>query len=397
MKKKIFRTACSFLILALHVMMFGAVQESETLVSTQYAPHWAGLKAVLYSVGIFVGLMHPFLTNMIGQRRVLTAGLLCDALGFVCFLLNYYEFTSFSILFLYLGALCFGLGILSVFNCLIIYIIWDYPKYTVMAITALFAFGNIGFLFDTVLQELTHFFKQDIQIFLLLTALLVFFAVVSSILYEEPPYPRQLKHLRSGTLLWKELHIRLFFFLVATICYSLTEGIFNFWGLTNLQTSGMIFDKPLAVFWLGMVLGQFFLLIPLAYGSPYKILFGKVGIIVVALLLFPFQKDISTIYFCFLLGGLGCAGIFPIILSLLEEELIHVALVSRHEAFLPFIDTAISVITCGYLLGGGIVDFWTGPFNQAPRTYPFFIGAFCILACCFIMAYLNHTRLKKRS
>ena len=380
----------------LHALLFGAVQNSETLVSTQAGEHWAVLKLILYSVGVGVSFMHPWLTNRLGLRRVLTLGLLFDAMGFLCFLIyHFWYYPSLSYLFTYLGAIFFGAGALSVLNCLIIYIIWDYPKNTILGITALIAFANIGFFFDIILGSIIDLFHYQTELFLFLIALLLFFNATASIIYDDPPYPHEAKKLRSGTLLWKEMHYRLFLFLLAIILYALTESTFSFWGETLLESKAINFVIPIANFWIGMIVGQFFLLIPLAYGNPYKILFGKVAMIILALLVLPFEDHTSPLSFSFLLGGLGCAGIFPILLALLEVELIQVSLVSGYYDYLPLIDTGISVMTAGYLFGIAIIDFWTGPFYHKMLHLPFFCGAIFILLACALLAYLNKTRITK--
>lgn len=395
MKKKILRTACSFLMITLHAMLFGAVQNSETLVSTQKAEHWELLKGLLYVVGISLSFLHPYLTNRLGLRRILTLGLLADALGFLCFVIQLFWYSPYAFILPFLGAVFFGAGSLSVLNCLIIYIIWDYPKNTVMGITALIAFANIGFFLDIVLGSIVNLFEHQTELFLFLIALLLFFTAIVSIIYEDPPYPEKVKHLRSGTLLWKEMHQRLFLFLLAVILYGATEATFNFWGGTFLENRALDFEIPISFFWIAMVLGQFFLLIPLSYGSPYKILFGKVGIVVLALLILPHQSHHTPINFSFFLGGLGCSGIFPILLALLEVELIHISLISRYNDYLPLIDTAISIMTAGYLFGIAFIDFWTGPFFHPNTHLPFTIGAGFILICCGLLAYLHRTRLIK--
>lgn len=380
-------------MITLHAMLFGCVQNSETLVSTQIAEHWIELKGILYTVAIIVSFLHPFLTNKFGLRRILTLSLLSDAMGFICFLIQHFWYSPFAFIFPYLGVAFFGAAALSVLNCLLIYIIWDYPKKTVMGITALIAFANIGFFLDLLIAGIKNIHLYQTELFLLLIALLLFFTATSSLIYDEPPYSKDIKSLRSGSLLWKEMHQRLFLFLLAIIFYSATEATFNFWGEAFLESLAISFLIPLALFWIGMIAGQFFLLIPLSYGDPYKILFGKVSIVVIALIMIPFLKAHGHLNSSFLLGGLGCAGIFPILLSLLEAELIHIALISRYNDYIPLIDTAISIMTAGYLFGVAVIDFWTGPFFHKNFQVPFFLAVVLILSSCGMLAYLNKTRV----
>jgi hypothetical protein len=91
-------------MITLHAMLFGAVQNSETLVSTQKAEHWELLKGLLYVVGISLSFLHPYLTNRLGLRRILTLGLLADALGFLCFVIQLFWYSPYAFILPFLGA-----------------------------------------------------------------------------------------------------------------------------------------------------------------------------------------------------------------------------------------------------------------------------------------------------
>jgi hypothetical protein len=116
-----------------------------------------------------------------------------------------------------------------------------------------------------------------------------------------------------------------------------------------------------------MMLGQLILLIPLYYYSARKVFpFLILGLIFT---IFFYAKQTQTIglILSLILGGVGCAAIFPILLSFMEQEVIELSSKSGRENYLPYIETGTCLMLAGYFFGLGTVDIWVLHSIEFPR------------------------------
>lgn len=398
MTETLILTISLFFIGTLHTLIFGTFQyPSNFIVGGAKFKHLAiDCKIVLYASAIFSSFCYQTVARVIGVKLSLIAGLFLNLMGIVILWVNHAVGGSAFLLFF--DMLCFGLALTSVINVLITFIILTYPTRAGAGITALFAFLNAGIMLAPLLIGIFEHLNMTIVVFPLLM-LLTFVAIWYVQKYlREPHYPTHLRHLRKGSLIWKELHYRLGLFFLCIILYGILETNFSMWGFEAvLQTFGeSIALETIPFFFLFLIMGQLFLLLPLYFYSPNKIFYG-LCLITIAALYFLFQQEkLFGFVLGFIFGGLGCSALFPILISMMEKELFSVA---RGRLILPYIETGVSVLIAGYLLGNAINDLRIGFLKEAGET-PFFhlgIGIASIALMGLVGLSLNLTAPKRMS
>jgi len=320
-------------------------------------------------------------------------GLLLNFLGIALLWLN--QSLGGIVPLVFVNVLCFGFALTSVISALITFIIIKFPKRTGSGITALFAVLNGGIMLAPLLVS----FFDGLQV---KEAMYPFLMVctISAILHVDrkmydPPFPTHLEHLRRGSLIWKELHYRLALFFTALVAYGMVETDFSMWGFLHLEqwTDESQAMESISVFYLFLIVGQILLLVPLYLYSPRKIFYGLICLSGVSLYLLFEQKALFGIVACLALGGIGCSAIFPILISMMEKELDHVA----HNHILPYIETGVSFLVGAYILGNAINDIWIQLLKEAgsPLTFHLKIGLGTVALIGAITLGLNLTTPKK--
>ncbi len=380
-----------YLIGGLHTMIFAIFQNpinflfgnpSETLLFS--------FKIVLYVCAISVSVSHQFIARKLGLRKTLYIGLIFNIFGMASLWFGRAIHSDHPILILS-NMIFFGIALTSVINPLITYIVLEFPKRVGTAITALFAVFNTGVMLAPILLESMLDWSIHLVCFPLLIAFLLLSLWFVHKYFFDPPYPARLEHLREGTTVWKELHYRLALFVIAIIAYAMAETTFALWGFVEMKEflGRMIANETVSFFWLFMVIGQVVLLIPLYYFRSKVIFCFLIGLIIVGLFLFPYQRTLGSYIATLALAGFGCSAVFPILISMMEKELIVIVKGSR---ILPYLETATSLMIAGYFIGVGSIDLWVTEWGNKPWVMGMFHNAiFYILITGAIGIFISLT------
>ena len=344
-----------FLIGSLHTMIFAIFQIPGNFLIGEQNPELAFYcKIILYVCAISVSFSHQLLCKKIGLRKTLYVGLLFNLFGTFALWLNH---TLHSNAIIILDMIFFGLALTSVINPLITYLVLEFPKRIKPAITALFAFFNVGVMLAPLMIDVFKDVLSGLAVYPALIALLVLGILFIHFFFFDPPYPAHLEHLRKGSIIWKELHYRLGLFVVAIIAYAMTETTFNLIGFIEIKNvlGDAVANETISFFWLFMVVGQIFLLFPLYYLPANRVFFFLILLIITAQILLPYQTHVGGFIAALAIAGFGCSAIFPVLLSLMEKEIVPFA---KGSHSLPYIETSTSVMMAGYFIGVGMIDLW---------------------------------------
>ncbi len=392
--KQIVLTLSLYLIGGLHTMIFAIFQIPQNFLLGHTSTDLAfKSKIVLYGFAIAASLSHQFLCRKIGVRKTLYIGLLCNIFGLLILMLNQFAGEKGGIYLVFLEMVLFGIALTSVINSLITYIILQFPKKVGAGITALFAVFNGGVMLAPILLNSIANQNANNYIYPFLISLLLLSLWFVHIFFFTPVFPTHLEHLRKGSLIWKELHYRLGLFVLAIIAYGLTETTFNLWGFVEVKNAlgTTLANNAISVFWLFLIVGQILLLIPLYFFPARRLFYVLILIMMSAAIYFPLQNQLSGFMIGLAMAGFGCSAIFPILLSMMEREMLLFAIGNR---LLPFIETAVSVMLAGYFIGVGTVDLLVEQFgNQAwlPVQTHFHLAALFSAITGLSALYLNLT------
>lgn len=386
-------TLSLFLIGALHTMIFAFFQfPGNFLLDTQNQNAFL-CKGILYGFAIGVSLIHQLVSRAIGLRKTLYIGLLFNFMGLTTLMLYHVLDAADSWLLIILNMVFFGTALTSVINSLITYLIVEFPHQVGPWITALFAVFNGGVMLAPLLLELFRNLEREWMIYPFLMGLVLLAIWFVHVKFFDPPFPEHLIHLRKGTLIWKEMHYRLGLFLLAIIGYGITETTFSLWGFFHLKElfGQATAHETISVFWLFMIIGQLILLIPLYFYPGKRVFYLLIALVLGALFYFPLQTHLPALLIGLVLGGFGCSAIFPLLLSMVEQELTAFA---EGADLLPYIETACSVLIAGYFIGVGAVDLWVEKIHadagSAVLLY-FHIAMVCIATTALSVFYLNRS------
>ncbi|MBX7066346.1 MAG: hypothetical protein K1X28_03865 [Parachlamydiales bacterium] len=389
-----------FLIGTLHTLIFSIFQIPKNfLMGHESIPLATACKVILYSFAIIMAFSHQFLCRTFGLRKTLYFGLLCNLLGLATLIFNQHVSQGNGLISLIvIDMLFFGLAITSVINGLVTYIIIEFPKRVGMGIVALFAFFNLGPMSATLLIELfqTYGISTFLNLFLIGLVLLSIWFV--HVYFFNPPINPEKIHLRRGGIIWKELHYRLGLFMIAIIAYGYTETTFNLWGYIELKDifGSQIADQTIPFFWMFLIVGQVFLLLPLYFIPAKRVFYFLVVVVAISSFCFPIQEKLAGFISWLVVAGFGCSAVFPILLSQMEKEILPFA---HGSSIMPYIEKSLSLMMAGYFIGVGIVDIWVELLGGHPYfslLTHFHMAAATIFITAIISIFLDLTAPKTR-
>lgn len=384
-----------FLIGSLHTMIFTFFQLPENYATWIPIEYLIYLKLVSYASAIVASVFHHSLCQKFGMKSIFIGSLVFNLLGLSCILLSWIHFPSdiYAYTLIFIGCISFGAALLVVINSLISYLTIEYPEQIYTGIIVLFMFLNLGVMLSPVLLD--FFNNYDLR-WLFIAALmgLLIIAIFSTKRYLfNPEFPKKDKSVRKNSLLWKDLHYRLVFFVLAIVFYGMVENTFNLWGEIYLAQYFPVEEANsiITLFWLFMILGQILILFPMYYLNP-NIVFTALSVIAIGALwgLYKSENPYSLIAFI-ILGGVGCSGLFPLVLSSLGSQIIKDSKM-EHRKFLPYIEMGSAYILAGYILGIGLIDlFHVWNLNQELLDLPahFYYASWCVLGTLAIYLFLD--------
>jgi hypothetical protein len=359
-------TLSLFLIGSLHTLIFAISQLPENFLLGQHSHALTiACKIILYTCAVGVAFFHQTLCSKFGLRKTLYLGLLCNLFGLIILLLNQFLDSKGIFFLIILDMVFFGLAITSVINALVTYIIIEFPKKVGIGIVTLFAFLNLGAMLAPVMLEFFQRLGLAGYVFPFLIALLLFSLWFVHTYFFEPPMPPHMVYLKKGDVLWKELHYRLGLYVIAIIAYGLTESTFNLWGYERIQEvlGSSVANETISIFWLFLIIGQISLLFPLYFFPAKRVFYCLVLLIMSAGYYFSFQNTLFGFISGLAAAGFGCSAVFPILLSMMEKEILPFA----HGTHLLFyIEKVIAVMIGGYFFGVGIIDLCVVVFGDSP-------------------------------
>ena len=138
-----------FFICALQMMIFGFVQMFDPLVGPGIASKVISLNIFFYSVMLLTSVLHPYIMRTFTLKVALLAGLICDLFAVSIWVVN--ESMGGSAPLLFVSFFFIGIANVSVVNCLITYLVVEFPKSLGFAMIGLFLFANIGMSIQTIL------------------------------------------------------------------------------------------------------------------------------------------------------------------------------------------------------------------------------------------------------
>jgi hypothetical protein len=391
MSEKVMLALSLFLIGALHTMIFSIFQfPSNFLIGKESASQEVVYKLILYTCAIIVSFCHQIFCRNFGLKDTLIGGLFLNMAGLTILWIN--QNVGGIELLVFPTMLCFGGALTSVINSLITYIIIEFPKKVSAGTVSLFIFLNGGVMLAPLFLNGFERAGATFWIHGVLIALCLLATWHIRRRFFNPHYPAHLKHLRKGSLIWKELHYRLALFFAAIIGYGLTENTFNLWGFLKIETyfGESIANETVSLMWIFMIVGQILLLIPLYLYSTKNVLYILIPFIIGALFFFSYQTTLPGFVASLILGGIGCSAVFPILLSMMEKELVWVA---KKSHLLPYVEASLSVMVAGYIFGVGAIDIWTSTWETLPENTGFYIRLASIFIGCtgVIALFLNLT------
>lgn len=381
-----------FLIGSLHTLIFATFQIPKNFLMGYDDPYFGFFcKLTLYLFAIITSFVHQRACRNFGLRKVLYFGLLCNFFGLATMLVNQQLSSPGLIFLIILDMMVFGMALTSVINALVTYITIEFPKNVGMAVVALFAFFNVGPMVAPLLIDSFQAYGTSWAFFTLLMFLLALSLWFVHVTFFDPPISPDRIHLKKESLLWKELHYRLALFVLAVIAYGFTETSFDLWGYIKIDKlfGPQIADETISFFWLFLIVGQVFLLIPLYFISAKKVFYFLVALVIGSALFFPAQEKLGGLITFLAVAGFGCSAVFPILLSQMEKELMPLA---QGAALMPYIEKSISLMIAGYFLGVGAVDLWVELLGKAPlfsMQIHFYVAATMIGLTTLISIFLD--------
>ncbi len=351
-------TVSLFLIGMLQTMIFGFFQIADHQLGVEYEPSIIPLNVLFYFVMMVTAVFHPFIMRRFSLKFALIAGLVSDLLGVGLLWIN--EGMGGWFILIVSAFVLAAISIVSVINCIVTYLVIEFPKSLSLAMIALFLFANMGILASTLLYTflMDHSFYPifcGVAVSLLLLAMYFVYAK-----FFNPIVPAHLAHMRRSSLIWKEFHYRIGLFLLMMLFYGVVETLFSVWGgvyLLQFVTESQA-QQAIISFWVCMVLGQILLLAPMYFFSARKI-FSLLILFTIGVIFFLENQTHSAGLMAGYIGaGLGCAIIFPSLLAFFEKEVLVTCSLSKIQSPIAFVETGISLMNGSYLVGVGIVSIF---------------------------------------
>ena len=381
-----------FFICSIQMMIFGFVQMFDPLVGPETLSKVIPLNIFFYSVMLITSVLHPYIMRSFTLKFALLAGLVCDLVAVSIWLVN--ESMGGSVSLMFVSFFFVGVANVSVVNCLITYLVVEFPKSLGFAMIGLFLFANIGMAVQATLFSIWTE-RSFYPTFCIISITLLFLSV--GFVYTQffnPIVPKHLVHLRRGSLIWKEFHYRMALFIVAMLFYGMIETVYSSWG--NIYLLNFINEKEtnfaVTYFWIAMVFGQLALLAPIYYYSARKV-FSLLLLYGIGVSFFlERQTEVHHLMYGYVAAGFGCSIIFPMLLAFFEKEVMKNCALSKIESPIAFIETGISLMLGGYLTGVGIVSLCIYRLGTEPAAFTsvaFHKVILFLLGIGLISTYLN--------
>lgn len=353
-----------FIIAILHGLVFATAQEPLRFVSVDACRvleiYRGMITAALYFSGIIVALTIQWFSRIFGIKSIFVAGLASSFIGMAFFYATHLvnPGSGVSFLFLVCGMVMIGAAVSSVAIVLATYVVIEFPKKIAMGLVFLYSCLNAGIMISG--PTFDYFERIGAQgLYLIVLALSMAFFIWLIRRYFVAPYiPRHLEKLRKGSPLWKELRYRMGIFVFSMVLYGLLENTFNINGRDYLRTifPHGIADKIIFSFWLTLTLGQIGIGIPSFWILPSKVVRVLPIFIILGLFLIPLQTDFSGYLLTFMIGGIGCSAVFPLLLAMLMLEMRHVNEEQvSHTEMAPYFEAGCGYMVASYMLGIGLV------------------------------------------
>jgi hypothetical protein len=388
-----------FLICTLHTMIYNFFQIPYTFMKIQVETRTIPLNVFLYSVTLITALLYPTIVRYFTLKFALMASLLCNAIGLLCIWIS--ESLGESYPLIVVSFFFIAIASVSVFNCLVSYIVIEFPKSLTVAIVGLFIFSNLGFLIQSVMFD----YLQVDGFSTIFCIIAIFFLLLSIIFISRKffniTFPKHLVHLRRGDLIWKEMHYRLALFVLVMLCYGVVETIFAIWSFDYLALFLNSVDVDLAttLFWCFMVIGLIVLLPPIYFYSARKI-FSVLIVFMIGVTFFIAQQTNSVQLMAgYIAAGFGCSIIVSVLIGFFEEEVISACSLSKIPSHLPFTEIGISLMIGGYFTGVGIMTLFVLKLEQMPQNHGvtiFHWAMFLLAVIGLISTYLNWSSADSR-
>lgn len=393
--------ASLFIIAILNGLVFQTAQCFDRFLSPELTAvfrAWEGFLMIpLYVCAVVAALSCQRFSRIFGMKLMLIAGLAANFFGIAL----YYEANllyagSFAVyLTLALVMAFLGIAIGFVAPLLATYVIIEFPNKTALGIILLFSCLNIGVMIARPFFDL--FYSTGAYMISLGVIFLGFLWIIHAH-FINPPLPKNLEPVQKESLLWNELHRRLGIFIFAMILYGVLENIFNKVGDNYLQNimSHARADQIIVVFWLALTVCQLTMGLPAYWAAPLKVLRILPFFIILALILIPLQNDFSSLLLSFIIAGIGCSAIFPLILAMLQLELRSCATKdATPNSMLPYYESACGYMVASYLFGVGLVDLQVY-FFALPAQFSMDLNFYLGIALA-VLLLLSIIRLEKKS
>jgi MFS family permease len=404
--KKWVMLACLILVTSLHGLVFATAQDVERFVSASIVTFFKSNKQwftlTLYFGATVVALLNQWFSRLWGIKRVLIGGLASNFLGLAFFYLcNLFEAgTWMSYSMIIFGLFLLGAAISSVATVLATYVVVEFPKIIALGLILLYSFLDLGIMLAPSLFQ--YFTKLNVLGWYLLALTIVMF-VLMIILQKYlvvPEIPRHLDEMRQGSFLWKRLRSRLGLFVLCMIFYGMLEYTFNIMGHFFLRETISVQAANQAVFcfWMALTLGQIAIGLPAFWVRPANVMKILPLFIVLALVLMPFQSDLSSFLLVFIIGGIGCSAVFPLLIAMIQIDLSHTDHHEHNITMVPYIEAACGYMVASYSFGNGLIALESDFISKVSSVIPLFVfkvGIGLALALWLFVFYLDKTSPQK--
>jgi MFS family permease len=396
-----------FLLAFISAMLFQFIQVPDVFHPEKFSDFSKLVKRLimitLFASAVVAAMCNQLFARLFGIKKVLLLSFLFHLLALIFLTPIHLGLGTFaeSRLFAFVGMFFLGFAVTTILISLNTYVIIKMPGKVTFGILMLSVFANIGAFVSPLLFRLFGHFDME-WLFILFFFLLILGSIfVVARFLCDLPFPKHLVHLRKGTLIWKELHVRLLLFVFIVLFYTFCENTFNVWGLIYLFNFFEInpANEFISMFWFFLIIGQI-IVVYLARKIDFrKIYYLLAMLMIVALIILSYKPQANWTIAALIIGGLGCSACFPLVLVMLEKELIYLTKVYRRLFYLPYLEYGIAIMIGSYYLGNSIyytmlvgVDQF---FLSLPSLY-FKIGVFLGLTMLAIIIFLSYTSCYKK-
>jgi len=341
------------------------------------------------------------LTRKWGLKKVLIRGLYLYLIGLSILLCAHlFQGNKEAIIaIIFSGTFLFGIAFSTVAITLITYVILEFPKHIGMGLIVLMVFYNLGAMLSPILLNIFDTWEKGLILSAIIAVLMLTIIRLIRNIFFDPSLSKDVKHLRKGSLIWKEMHYRFALFILCMFFYGICENTFNIWGeLRMLEwVSSHLANDAIMIFWLFLVIGQVIIILPLHHFSMHRIIYFIIGIMAASLIYLPFQKTFPSFINGLAIGGIGCSACIPILLSMIEMEIAD--LIHDDTERLPYLEISVSMMVAAYFLGSSIIVIASGldlSVTEIGISNYFFGAAGAAFLMLILIYYLVKTSLRRR-